>query len=66
MSDDEWQKEILRRRKVLCEKIGGSVVRKIEKKKMPGGQTVEREKEQTEGGILHWLGESPRPAERKA
>src|SRR5216684_3199190 len=26
----------------------------IEKKKMPGGQIVEREKEETEGGILHW------------
>lgn len=41
-------------RQALCEKIGGKVVRKMEKKKMPGGQTVEREKEQTEGGILHW------------
>src|SRR5262249_34119591 len=27
---------------------------KIEKKKMPGGQIAEREKEETEGGILHW------------
>src|SRR5881296_523104 len=36
-------------RKALCEKIGGRVVRKMEKKKMPGGATVEREKEQTEG-----------------
>src|SRR6266496_4236960 len=41
-------------RRELCEKIGGKVVKKIEKKKMPGGQTVEREKEETEGGILHW------------
>lgn len=46
-------------RKKLCEKIGGRVVKKIEKKKMPGGASVEREKEQTEGGILHWLGEEP-------
>src|SRR5207245_2847411 len=38
----------------LCEKIAGKVVKKTEKKKMPGGQIVEREKEQTEGGILHW------------
>lgn len=38
----------------LCEKIAGKVVKKIEKKKMPGGQVVEREKEETEGGILHW------------
>jgi putative DNA methylase len=42
------------KRQELCEKIGGSVVKRIEKKKMPGGQIVEREKEETEGGILHW------------
>src|SRR5438445_4813318 len=41
-------------RRELCEKIGGRVDRKIEKKKMPGGQIVEREKEETVGGILHW------------
>src|SRR5215203_3523911 len=34
-------------RKMLCEKIGGKLVSKMEKKKMPGGATVEREKEQT-------------------
>lgn len=54
MSDEAWQKEIQRRRQELCEKIGGKVVKKIEKKKMPNGQTVERVKEETEGGILHW------------
>jgi adenine-specific DNA methylase len=42
------------RRKELCEKIAGRVVRRVEKKKMPNGQTVERIKEETEGGILHW------------
>jgi len=42
------------KRKELCEKIGGKVVKKVERKKMPNGQTVEREKEVTEGGILHW------------
>jgi putative DNA methylase len=42
------------KRKELCEKIGGTIVKKIEKKKMPNGQTVERIKEKTEGGILHW------------
>jgi adenine-specific DNA methylase len=42
------------KRKELCEKIGGRVVKKIERKKMPNGQIVEREKEVTEGGILHW------------
>ncbi len=42
------------KRKELCEKIAGKVVKKIERKKMPNGQTVERIKEETEGGILHW------------
>jgi len=42
------------KRKELCEKIGGKVVKKIERKKMPNGEVVEREKEVTEGGILHW------------
>jgi adenine-specific DNA methylase len=42
------------KRKELCEKIGGRVVKKVEKKKMPNGETVERDKEITEGGILHW------------
>ncbi|MBL8809843.1 MAG: DUF1156 domain-containing protein, partial [Planctomycetaceae bacterium] len=41
-------------RKALCEKIAGRVVKTIERKKMPNGQTVERVKEETEGGILHW------------
>jgi len=54
MSEEEWHREIIRRRKELCEKIGGKVVKRIERKKMPNGQTVEREKEITEGGILHW------------
>lgn len=54
MSDDEWQKEIARRRMELCEKIGGKVVERIETKKMPGGQAVDREKKETENGILHW------------
>jgi adenine-specific DNA methylase len=42
------------KRQELCEKIGGKIVKKIERKKMPNGQIVEREKEVTEGGILHW------------
>lgn len=54
MSEEAWRHEIARRRQELCEKIGGKVVKRIEKKKMPGGQVVEREKEETEGGILHW------------
>jgi adenine-specific DNA methylase len=54
MSDEAWHAEVLRRRRELCEMIGGTVVRTSERKKMPNGETVEREKEQTEGGILHW------------
>lgn len=42
----------------LCEKIGGKVVKRIEKKRMPNGRTVERIKEETEGGILHWKRET--------
>ena len=38
---------------------GGEVVEKIEKKKMPNGRVVERIKEETKGGILHWLGSEP-------
>ncbi|MEW5980198.1 MAG: DUF1156 domain-containing protein [Acidobacteriota bacterium] len=54
MHEEEWQKEVARRRRELCDKIGGTVVKRIERKRMPGGQVVEREKEETEGGILHW------------
>ena len=42
------------KRSELCEKIAGKVVKRIERKKMPNGQIVERIKEETEGGILHW------------
>jgi len=42
------------KRKELIEKIGGRVVEKVEKKKMPSGKTVETVKEETVGGILHW------------
>jgi adenine-specific DNA methylase len=38
----------------LCEAIGGKVVHRIEKKRMPSGRVVERTKKETEGGILHW------------
>src|SRR5512136_3031305 len=53
LSDAQWEEEIRRRRKDLCEKIGGRVVTRIERKRMPNGQVVERQKEETEGGILH-------------
>src|SRR5882724_10026998 len=42
------------KRRELCEKIAGKVVKRIERKKMPNGQIVERIKEETEGGILRW------------
>ncbi|CEP69108.1 D12 class N6 adenine-specific DNA methyltransferase [Moorella glycerini] len=41
------------RRRIL-EKLAGRVVRKVEKKKLPGGRVIERIREETEGGILHW------------
>jgi putative DNA methylase len=52
-------------RRKLCERIGGKVVEKIEKKKMPNGRTVERIKEETKGGILHWLGSEPTSGGKK-
>src|SRR5437660_3402117 len=45
-------------RKEILERLAGRVVTKIERKKMPDGRIVEREKEETEGGILHWGRES--------
>lgn len=54
MSDEDWNQEIIRQRRELCEKIGGIVDKTIEKKKMPNGQTIERDKKITKGGILHW------------
>lgn len=51
------------KRKELCEKIGGKIVKKIERKKMPDGSIVEREKEETEGGILHWGRETENKAD---
>src|ERR1044072_2577316 len=42
------------KRKELIEKIGGHVVQKIKKKKLPSGRTEEKVVEETEGGILHW------------
>jgi adenine-specific DNA methylase len=52
-------------RRKLCERIGGKVIEKIEKKKMPNGKIVERIKEETKGGILHWLGSKPSSGGKK-
>jgi adenine-specific DNA methylase len=46
------------KRRELVEKLGGTVVEKIEKKKMPSGKIVENIKEETVGGILHWKRET--------
>lgn len=51
------------KRRELCEKIGGKVIQKVERKKMPNGQVVERLKEETEGGILHWKRETENAAD---
>ena len=48
-------------RQELCEKIGGKLVTQVEKKKMPTGKTIERIKEETVGGILHWGREREHP-----
>jgi len=50
-------------RKKLCEKIGGKVVRKDERKTMPNGKVVVRDKYETEGGILHWGRETSNAAD---
>lgn len=58
ISDTEWQEEVRRRRDLLCRKIGGEVVKKVKRKRMPDGRVIEREEEETEGGILHWKREA--------
>ncbi len=46
------------KRREILERLAGKVVEKIERKKMPSGKIVERVKEETVGGILHWGRES--------
>ena len=46
------------KRRQILERLAGKVVEKIERKKMPSGKIVERNKEETVGGILHWGRES--------
>jgi len=52
-------------RRKLCERIGGKVVEKIERKTMPNGRIVERVKEEVDGGILHWIGTEPKSGGQK-
>jgi adenine-specific DNA methylase len=42
------------KRKEMIEKIGGKVVQKVKKKKLPSGKIEEKLVEETEDGILHW------------
>src|ERR1051325_1832716 len=65
ISEAEWEKEIQERRQKLCERIGGTLEETIERKKMPNGSIVERKKEETKGGILHWIGTEPASGGRK-
>src|SRR5688572_3982090 len=41
-------------RRQLCERIGGKVVKRVERTQKANGEAVERVKEETAGGILHW------------
>ncbi|MGB8346856.1 MAG: DUF1156 domain-containing protein, partial [Ktedonobacteraceae bacterium] len=45
-------------RQQMLEKLGGRLVTKVKKKKLPDGRTEEQTSEETEGGILHWGRES--------
>ena len=53
------------KRKELCERIGGTVVEKSERKAMPNGKSVERVKEEVVGGILSWIGTEPKSGSKK-
>jgi putative DNA methylase len=45
-------------RKEMLERLGGRLVTKVKKKKLPDGRVEEQISEETEGGILHWGRES--------
>jgi putative DNA methylase len=45
-------------RKEMLEKLGGRLVTKVKKKKLPDGRVEEQVSEETEDGILHWGRES--------
>src|SRR6266852_2603963 len=45
-------------RKELLERLGGRLVTRVKKKKLPDGRIEEQTSEETEGGILHWGRES--------
>src|SRR5438128_960736 len=45
-------------RKQILERLGGRLVTRVKKKKLPDGRIEEQTNEETEGGILHWGRES--------
>lgn len=45
-------------RKSLLLRMGGRVRKELQRKKLPGGRTEEKEVRKTEGGVLHWTRES--------
>ncbi|MGH9385842.1 MAG: DUF1156 domain-containing protein, partial [Vicinamibacterales bacterium] len=51
------------KRQELCERIGGKVIKQIEKKKGPGGKGEQKIVEKTVGGILHWGRETENKAD---
>lgn len=51
------------KRKELCEKIGGKVVRVVKRKKLPTGKVEDKVVEETVGGILHWGRETENKAD---
>ena len=52
-------------RQKLCDRIGGTVIEKIERKKMPNGRIIERIKEETQDGVLRWIGTEPKSGGKK-
>lgn len=51
------------KRKELCEKIGGKVVKVVKRKKLPTGKIEDKVVEETVGGILHWGRETENKAD---
>lgn len=51
------------KRKELCEKIGGKVVKVVKRKKLPSGKVEDKVVEETVGGILHWGRETENKAD---
>ena len=50
-------------RRELCERIGGKVIKQIEKKRGPGATGEEKVVKKTVGGILHWGRETENKAD---